>query len=89
MRILGRIVAIILAAILSVAILALNAASKVYSIFAAIFYIVLAICALMAIISQSWQPLAVLGVLFLISMAVFVGAAMLTGLLEGVRRRLC
>ena len=85
MRIILRILAVLTAAVLSVIIFALDQAAKVYSLIAGWFYILLALCAVMAIIGQNWIGLGLLGGMFAFTMVVFVLAAVITGFLEDIK----
>lgn len=88
MRIILKIFTVLLAAILSVIVFAMDQLAKVYSIVAGWFLLLLAFCAVMAVICQNWTSLAILGGMFVATILVFLLAAIATGFIEDLWDRL-
>ncbi len=88
MRIILKIFAVLLAAILSVVVFAMDQLVKVYSLVAGWFFLLLALCAVMAVIGQNWTGLAILGGMFVAAILVFLLVAIATGFIEDLRDRL-
>ena len=85
MRIIVRLLAVILTAILSVIVFALDQDAKFYSVVAGWFYILLDLCAVITIIEQNGIGLAILGGMFGVTTAILIGSAVITGFIEELR----
>ena len=88
MRIILKIFTVLLAAILSVIVFAMDQLAKVYSLVAGWFFLLLALCAIMAVIAQNWVGLGILAGTFALTLGVFLLAAIATGFIEDLRDRL-
>lgn len=78
----------LLAAILSVIVFAMDQLAKVYSLLAGWFILLLALCAVMAVIGQNWVELGILAGAFALILGVFLLAAIATGFIEDLRDKL-
>ncbi|MCF0129560.1 MAG: hypothetical protein HUJ70_13345 [Pseudobutyrivibrio sp.] len=85
MRIILRIVLSPVVLVLWALELVIDGGLKVYSFAAALFYKLLAICVIVAVIGQNWTGLGILGVLFLLSISVILFGGVLMGILAGAR----
>lgn len=88
MRVVGKILSAIIVGLLSVVLFALDQVAKVYSLVAGVFYIFMGICILLAVISQQWTALGILGIMIAVSIALFFVMAEVIVLIDHIKARL-
>lgn len=66
----------------------LEGAAKLYCLVVGIVINLLAVCSVLAIITQQWFALILFGILFVIILSVFLCAGMITVLLDNIKDKL-
>ena len=87
MRMIGRILGILMAGILSIVIFFLDLLTKIYAVIISWFYIVLAICAIAALVWKQWTSLAIFIGVFVLSVGLVLGMGLFIGFLDVLRKR--
>lgn len=88
MKIMIRIIAIPIIVLLQLIHWAFDGVSKVYCLAAGVHYNILAICALLAIITGQWKALGILGILVAASLVLLFGAGWIMAMLDRIKIRL-
>jgi len=85
MRVIGKILSAIIVGVLSVVLFALDQVAKVYSLIVGVFYLLMGICVILAIVSQQWTALGILGILIAVSIVLFLAIGESMVLLERMK----
>ena len=88
MKMIMKIVAVPVLMVLTVLNWLINGAARVYAVVLALFYQVLAICGVMALIKHQWTSLGILVVMFGLSLGVVFGAGTIMAIVDDAKDNL-
>ena len=88
MKMILKIIALPVLMILTVLNWLINGAARVYVIVLALFYQILAVCSLMALVKHQWTSLRILVVMFVLSLGVVFGAGTIMAIVDDMKDNL-
>ena len=88
MKMIMKIVAVPVLMILTVLNWLINGAARVYVIVLALFYQILAVCGLMALVKHQWTSLGILVVMFSLSLGIVFGAGTIMAIVDDMKDNL-
>ena len=88
MKMILKIIALPVLMILTVLNWLINGAARVYVIVLALFYQILAVCSLMALVKHQWTSLGILVVMFVLSLGVVFGAGTIMAIVDDMKDNL-